>query len=425
MKRIICLIMALVLAISLCACGGGLSDGENLTKGFKRSESIAEYNFVSGEDIMPEDYEQYISGATDFAVKLLAESAQEGENLVVSPVSVSEALSVLANGAADKTRTELRNVLASGASIDLINICSHYLNSRLTAFNSEDGYFRTANSLWFNDTFDVKSAFLQTSVNYYDTGLFRIPFAEEDAVEKINGWVSENTDGEIENVLDTIDENAKALIVNAVVLSDAWTTPYKDTQVSEGVFHGAKGDAQTEFMTSVEYYISSSYAQGFVKGFENIPCKFAAILPNEDTDITEFVNNLTGNRLTALLESQAPMETCVASLPEFSISSDLDLADSLQAVGINRAFDYATADFSSLSNTGQVYINKITQDAFIEVGPQGAKAGAATVVELTDSLAATEETPEKELVFDRPFVFVIYDNESNIPVFMGVVNNIG
>lgn len=425
MKRVICIIMAFVLVLSLCACtdSSGISDNENLLTDFKRSEDVPAYNFTSGEEIIPEDYAKYTEGATDFAVKLLAENAKEGENLVISPLSVSSVMSVLANGASDKTRTQLRNALAAGADTDLINTCSHYLSSRLTAFNSEEGYFKTANSLWFNDTFDVKSSFLQTTANYYDAGVFRIPFAEGSAADKVNGWVAENTEGEIEKVIDGIDVDSAALVINTALLNDAWATPYHSTQT--GTFHGANGDTQAEFMSSVEYYISTSYGEGFVKGFENVPCKFAALLPAEGEDVTEFVKNLTANRLTALLESQSPMERCVASLPEFSIETRLELADSLRALGIENAFDRDKADFSNLSNSGRVYIDKVTQDAFIEIGPQGAKAGAATVADIKYSLSENPELPEKELSFDRPFVFVIYDNESNIPVFMGIVNNVG
>ncbi|MBQ7999644.1 MAG: serpin family protein [Ruminococcus sp.] len=426
MKRIICTVMALILVLALCACGGDslVSGDENLRKGYDRSEDIPVYDFLSEEHTTPENYEKYAEGAIDFGVKLLAENVQDGENVVLSPVSVSSVLALLANGAADKTRSEIRNVIASGADVDLINTGEYYLGRRLVAFNSEDGYFKNANSLWFNDTFDVKSPFLQTSANYYDVGVFRVDFTQEDTAEKINGWVSENTDGEIDKLLDEVEGDSAALVINTALLNDAWATPYSDTQISEGEFHGAKGDTQAEFMTSKEYYISTSYAEGFIKGFENVPCKFAALLPKDGQDITEFVQKLTGNRFTALLDSQSPMETCIVTLPQFSVESRLELADSLKLMGINGMFDASKADFSNLSNTGQVFVSKVTQDAFIEVGPQGAKAGAATVAEILYGSAQIPELPEKELTFDRPFVFVIFDNESNIPVFVGVVNNI-
>ncbi len=424
MKRAICIVMTLILAVSLCACTDKslISGDENLKKDFDRSEDVPVYDFLSQEHTTPENYEKYSQGAIDFGVNLLAESAQEGENIVVSPVSVSSVLALLANGAANKIRNEIRNAIAQGADIDLINTSEHYLNNRLTSFNSEEAYFKSANSLWFNDTFDVKSSFLQTSANYYDAGVFRIPFESNDAVDKVNGWVSENTEGEIDKVIEELSENSAALVINTALLDDAWATPYYSTQT--GTFHGAEGDTQAEFMTSQEYYISTSYGEGFIKGFENIPCKFAALLPKEGQDIAEFVKTLTGNRFSALLESQSPMETCMAKLPEFFVDTHIELADSLKAMGINTMFDMNKADFSNISNTGQVFVSKVTQDAFIEIGPQGARAGAASVADIKYGSSEVPELPEKELTFDRPFVFVIFDNESNIPMFMGIVNNV-
>lgn len=425
MKRIVCVFMALILVLSLCACGGNslITGDENLRKAFDRSEDVPVYDYLSQEHTTPENYEKFAQGAIDFGVRLLGESATADENIVISPVSVSAVLSVLANGASGKTSTEIRNAIADGASVDLINTGAHYLNSRLTAFNSDEGYFKSANSLWFNDTFDVKSSFLQTSSNYYDAGIFRIDFSEDGAVDKVNGWVSENTDGEIDKVLEEIEGDSAAFVINTALLNDAWATPYVTTQ--RQTFHGAKGDTQAEFMSSQENYLSTSYAEGFVKGFKNIPCKFVALIPKEEQDVTAFARGLTGNRFTALLESQSPMETCIASIPEFSVDTHIELADSLKAVGIKEMFDVNKADFSNLSNTGQVFINKVTQDAFIEIGPQGARAGAASVADLMYGSANFPELPEKRLNFDRPFVFAIFDNESNIPVFMGIVNNVG
>lgn len=427
MKRVLCLILAMFLLLSLFGCGDDslLSSDANLKKDFDRSDVVADYDFLSENHTTPENYSKYTEGQAEFAARLLSESIKDGENTVVSPASVSAVMSLLANGAGGKTSSEIRKAIAGGADTDLINICSHYLSERLSAFNNEEGYVNLANSLWFNDKFDVKSAFMQTATNYHNADIFRLDFAQEDVLSKVNGWVSDKTKGEIESILDELDKNSPAVVVNTALLEDVWATPYNKFQMSEDVFHGAKGDTQAEFMTSEEYYVSTAYAEGFVKGFKNIPCKFAAFMPVGDESITDFAKNLTGNRFTSLIESQQPMERCFAKLPAFSIESELEMVDVLKATGVNAMFDPEKADFSNLSSTGEVYVSDITQKAFIEVGPQGAKAGAATAAVLAAGSAPDGSEKEiKEIVFDKPFVFAIYDNESNVPVFMGVVNNV-
>ena len=420
MKKILCLIVAVMMLGSVCACTG---DENSLLKGYEKSKSITEYDYLSGEDNMPENYDKYIKGSADFSFDILRAtvSSKQEENTLVSPYSLSAALSLLSNGASDGTRKELRNALASGMEQEDINICTHYLSGRLSAFNTEDAKLTSANSLWFNDNFDVKSAFLQTAVNYYDADVQRVLFSEEDAAEKINNWISEKTDGEVTDAVNGLDETAQAIIVNAVLLDDEWATPYPDGSVNTGTFYGVNGEEEASFMTSAEQYLSTAYAQGMTKGFKNLPLRFAAIMPAEDMDINEFLEGLTGSKWLALLESQELASVCKATLPEFELRVKNDLRGSLEELGITRIFDAEKADFSNMSNAGKVSVSSVVQDAFVKIGPKNVKAGAATAIQGNGASAPGTEDM-KELVFDKPFVFVIYDNESGIPVFTGLVN---
>lgn len=424
MKRFVCALMCVVIIFSLFACSKGESRSEHsLLDGYEKAENITEYNFVSGEDILPEGYENYAKGAAGFAFSLLAQGAQQGKNIVISPYSVSNALLLLANGSAGKTQKELLTTLA-GVNMDTVNASVHYLNSRLTAFNGEDSKFVSAESLWLNDSFDVKNTFLQTSVNYYDAEVMRLDLSDSGAADEINGWISDSTDGEITDLIDDIGADTLAMIVNAVLMQDSWATPYTELQLKEGTFHGTSGDTTATYMNSTESYISTTYAEGFVKGFENLPLKFAAIIPSEDISVEEFVQGLTATRWQALLDSQTATDFCSASMPQFEVEYKNDLCDMLKALGVNAVFDANSADFSLLSNTGSPYVSKVTHEAFITVGPLGAKAGAATSAEVKFTSAPDEE-PMPEVTLDRPFVFVIYDNESGIPVFTGIINNVG
>lgn len=421
MKRILCVLLCAVMVLLLVACNKNTSgrSEHSLLGEYKKSENIPEYDFMSGEDIMPEDYEKYSQGMMDFSFSLLSSSAKNG-NTVVSPVSVSNVLSLLLNGANTSTAKEIRQTMGM-SDTELINTGNHYLISRLNAFNGEESSFKSADSLWFDDSFDVKAAFLQTAVDYYNAEVMRVDLADKDTEGKINEWVSDNTDGEIPDLIKNLDKDIVMLLVNAVLMQDEWAIAYTEDQLQDGVFNGTEGESDVVYMSSDEHYISSSYAKGFVKGFKNLPLKFVALLPEGDVTAEEFTENLTSARWQELLASQQATSFCAASLPEFSFGFDADLTDSLKAMGINKAFDSNKADFSQLSNTRKPYVSKVQHNAFIEIGPMGAKAGAATVAEMKDTSALVEIPVLK---FDRPFVFVICDNESNIPVFAGIVNNI-
>ncbi len=417
MKRLFCLLMLVFMLCSLCACN---KDDHSLLNDYKKSEDIPVYDFTSGEAETPEDYGDYTVGATEFAFDLLAQLASNEDNVVLSPHSAATALSMLANGAADSTRKQLRNVLCQGEDMDAVNSGNYYLNTRLSSFNTKNWKMTSANSLWLDDSFDVKPAFLQNAVNYYDADVQRVVL--KDAKDIINRWISENTGGEIQNAVGDIAEDTKAIIVNAVLFDDEWVTPYEEGDIKDDIFHGAKGDTTASYMTSEEAYLETTYAQGFTKGFANLPLKFAALLPAEDTEITQFAENLTATRWQTLLDSQRSTVFCKASIPQFDMKTQYSLTDSLKALGITDAFDKDKADFSALSNSDKIFISDVTQDAFVRINAKGAKAGAATVIKGNATSVPSEEV--KTLKFDRPFVFVIYDNESGTPIFTGIVNTI-
>ncbi len=419
-------------AISLILCGfvlmslfgcSSLKGSETLLAGYERSASIPVYDFTSADTAKPEGYDSFCEGIEEVSFTLLSELSDDEENIVISPYSLISSLAMVTNGTSDNTRTQLRKTLFSGEDTSVINEGSYYLSSRLSAFNSKEGYLKSANSLWFNDEFDVKSQFLQTVKNYYDAEVMRVPFEDGSSVDKINSWVSSNTDGEIPELLKELDADAMAVIINTVLMEDVWSTEYEDSDIHEGTFNGTKGTQDATYMTSTEAYISSIYAEGFIKNFRNTPLRFAAFMPKEDISIGEFMESFTQSRYETLIASQTATDTCVATIPQFEIRTRVDdLSESLKDMGITDAFDPDKADFSNLTNTGDVYLSQVVQEAFVQIGPKGAKAGAATASVMNTMSLPPED--EIKLNFDRPFVFVIYDNESAVPVFIGVVNNL-
>ena len=102
----------------------------------------------------------------------------------------------------------------------------------------------------------------------------------------------------------------------------------------------------------------------------------------------------------------------------------MSLNDSLKEMGMPSAFD-ANADLSKIGKSayGNLYIGNVIHKTFIAVDEKGTKAGAATVVEITNESAAIVEDP-KTVILDRPFVFMIIDNETKLPIFMGTVESV-
>ena len=110
-------------------------------------------------------------------------------------------------------------------------------------------------------------------------------------------------------------------------------------------------------------------------------------------------------------------------MPKFSFDYVTSMVDTLKVMGMEKAFG-ADADFSEMgkSKYGGLYINDVVQKTFIAVDEQGTKAGAATLVEVRCGSAAPEEI--YYVTLNRPFVFMILDMETKIPVFIGAVTDL-
>ncbi|MBQ7386206.1 MAG: serpin family protein [Ruminococcus sp.] len=412
-KSVICILLS-VLCLSLCCC---TAENKSLTADYSRSGAVPVYDFFAEESVTPENYQEFTSAYMDFAANLLKNSSSD-ESVVLSPLSLYTALSMTANGASGKTLRELEKAMGQDLNISEINTFIHYLNERVKVLNNEEGFVNSANSLWIRDNYSVKAQFLQTVVNYFDAEVFRT----ELKAEEINSWIENKTDGEITDMLSALDKDTALVLVNALLFDDEWLTPYEENDVYDAGFRGINGEEFVSFMSSNEMLIESKDAKGMIKSYKNTPCKFVAILPDEKISIDEYVESISGAKLENLLNSASGVNRCVAHVPEFSLRSKLSLTDTAKAMGMELMFT-DEANFDALTMSENLKVTDILQESFVDVSPKGTKAGSSTAVVMEDSAAAPQDF--EVLKFDRPFIFMIVENENNLPLFIGTVNSIG
>ena len=419
-KGIAAALCGLTVLLSFAGCNAAsiLSDKDDLLKDYEKSATVEIYNFTSGEAAAPENYQKYTENLTDFSLRLLLSSLKEGENQSVSSLACAHTLSLLLNATGSSTATELKRLIAKNLDLNTLNLCSYYQNSRLTAFNTDtEGYFEEA-ALWFNDSFSVKATYLQTVKNYYNSHLVRKVLSDSDTAGKINALTSESTKGGISEIVSEPLADTTVLAISAAYLKDSWVTPYTSDRLSEGIFKGTEGEETASFMTSNERYISSDFAEGFIKSLKNTPVKFAAIMPKGDENIEEFISTLSYSRLYSLLMEGSATSFCTATVPEFEVTSTLDLDGILKGLGIEKAYSKESANFSSLSTMSGISLSDFREGSKIAITPAGTEK-ADTVGEPDTEFSETEN----KLVFDKPFMFVFFDNESGAPLIMGVINN--
>lgn len=408
-KRIFAMIVAMLFFITGCS---PKIQGEDLMREVKQDEKpvvqMSEVNSVA---------------LTDFAVRLFQASAEEGNNTLISPLSVLSALAMTANGANEDTLSQMESVF--GMKTEELN---QYLYSYINALPQGEKYkLNLANSIWFIDDerFTVKEGFLQMNKDFYGADVYKAPF-DNTTVKDINNWVKEKTDDMIPEILDKISHNEVMYLINALAFEAEWASAYRGNQIRDGIFTKEDGQKQdVKFMCADEnVYLEEENATGFVKYYKDNKYAFVALLPKEGVSINEYVKSLNGENLNRLLTNSLNT-TVKTSIPKFEGEYLTEMSEVLNKMGMTDAFDGDKADFTGLGTSakGNIYINRVLHKTFISVAEKGTKAGAVTVVAMGVKTAFVEEEP-KIVCLDRPFVYMLIDCETNIPFFVGTMMNL-
>lgn len=356
----------------------------------------------------------------DFAAELLVK-CYDGGNTLLSPLSVLGALGMTAGGAEGETLAQMESVLGMRA---------EEIAAYLAAFEnggSDKAKLSIANSLWVREDLKVREEFLQKNTDGYGASIFKTAFGDDTAAQ-INKWVEEHTDGLVKDILDRVPAVAVMYLVNALAFDAEWETLYEENNVRAHDFTDADGKkSEAEMMYSEESrYLEDENTTGFIKYYAGRRYAFAALLPNENISIADYVASLDGEKLTSLLEN-VQNQTVDAGLPRFESEYAVTLNDALVKMGMTDAFDDSKADFSGmaeLDDGNSLCISRVLHKTFIAVDERGTKAGAATVVEMTEGAAYMPEQP-KEVILDRPFVYMLVDCENgNAPIFIGVTASV-
>jgi serpin B len=362
------------------------------------------------------------SAVADFSVKLFQSSASADTSTLLSPLSVLCALAMTANGAKNETLTQMEDVF--GLSVPALN---EYMHTYLEHLSSSDKCkFNIADSIWFKDDsgLTVDPDFLKTNADYYGASIYKAPF-DESTLKGINNWVDDHTGHMIPEILDSISPNAVMYLINALAFDAEWQTIYTETQIQDGTFTAESGETQdVKMMHGEEHqYLDDGSATGFIKYYAGQKYAFAALLPNEDVPIHDYIASLTGEGLMSTLENaqSVPVNTVI---PKFKSESSLEMSDILKSMGMTDAFDPDSADFAGLgqSKNENIFIGEVLHKTYIAVDERGTKAGAATAVAMNATSALADQP--KAVYLDRPFVYLLIDCETNLPIFIGTTMDV-
>ena len=369
----------------------------------------------------------FVESQMEFSVDLFKEVVKNGENenLMISPLSVSTALAILAEGSDTKTKEELESTLSGYLSLEeLTDFLSSYLKNLPTG---EKCKFVYANAIWANekDGLKINEDFLKFASDTYGADIKKGPFTNK-TVWEINKWVYKNTDGMIDKILKELPPDAVMCILNAVAFDAEWKDRYEKDDIEKKTFTSYSGKEQKiDFMNSREEYLfEDEYAAGFKKKYKGGNYSFVALLPYEGVDVNDYVSQLTPRGIKEMLDNYTYADVH-ASIPKFESEYEVEMNDILKGLNLNHMFDKKEADFSKLgvSDGKNIYVHEVKHKTYILVDEVGTKASAVTSV-IMNELATAAPSEPVEIILDRPFVYMIIDESTNLPVFMGVLYDV-
>lgn len=324
---------------------------------------------------------------------------ESNDNTLVSPLSMAYLLSMIQSGAKGSTLNELNIALD---------------NYDLQPMENIDSKISMANSMWINNKYknDINNTFATAlKINYHSEVLYD----EFINADNINKWVSEKTYNMINELFPSDSVNSVDTImalVNAIGINFKWDEEFDCNKTLMGNFL----DKNVYMMSSNEKYIESDYYTGFIKDYkklsDNSQYEFIGLLPKKD--IQDVINNLSNDVIKkSITESEANIQ-----IPRFKYEYNVNnLKSILESLGIKDMFNKEKANFGGIAE--DIYVSSIVQKTYIDFMESGTKAAASSGGAF-DIKSAAEE---KEVIFNKPFVYLIRKKGSNNIYFIGVVNS--
>ena len=419
MFRNILFVMLCIMTLAGCAV--------NPTPTAQSGNLTGKLAYETAPQFIEAELQQLAVSQNEFANAIFAYQAQAKENLVISPYSLYQALSMLYAGAAGETASEMRLAMRLPWEDARVHRLVNALNQQLLASagsDEEQGFkLQMANALWAAHDFFYEQAFLDTLSQNYDTGLRTLDFTDANAASNaINAWVAEQTEQKITQLAEPsmFSADTALALTNAVYFKAAWLYPFNEATTANAPFTLLNGAQQNVPTMRLSEMLKASVTEEltivqlpYAGGTMVMEILMPSLDSWNDPDALAQLWSAQG------VLSELQPENVSLSLPKFSIKTPImDMIPALNANGMRLAFT-EEADFSGISGDQSLFVSTIAQKAFIDVNELGTEASAATIAVVSPKSAPGGEP--LQINIDRPFIFQIRDTATGTVLFIGTV----
>jgi serpin B len=372
---------------------------------------------------------ELVAGNSAFAFDLYQRLREEQDgNLFYSPYSISLALAMTYAGARGETEQQMAATMHYTLPQERLHPAFNALDTALTSYrddDEEDGFqLRIANAIWGQEGYKFLPTFLDTLAENYGAGLRTLDFVNktEAARQTINDWVSEQTEEKIQDLIPKgmLDPLVRLVLTNAIYFNGKWVLPFEKNNTRDEPFTLLDGSTvSVPMMSQIENF---KYAEG--DGYQ------AVELPYRDSNVSmllvlpgtgqfeEIEGAFSAKSITAITEDLTPQKVHLF-VPKFTFESEFNLSETLIQMGMPAAF--GNADFSGMTGNHDLFISDVLHKAFVAVDEEGTEAAAATAVIMVEAEPMIQDAILMKL--DRPFLFLIRDNDGGTMLFIGRVLN--
>jgi serpin B len=424
MKKIILFLIVPALIFGLMGCAPAVSivSGDEIKSDKPR-------------DIAPvvaaADLAQLVEGNNTFAFRLYQALRQKDGNLFYSPYSISEALAMTYAGARGDTETSMAEALNFVLSQERLHPAFNSLDLQLKqrgegsqGTDGEGFRLNVVNAIWGQKDYIFLDQFLDVLAQNYGAGLRIVDFIgqTEQSRTTINDWVSDQTEGKIEDLIPqgALNELTRLVLTNAIYFNAAWEHPFEEEATTDGIFHLLDGSDVTVPMmkqTDSFRYAEGANYQAVEMLYDGGELSMVILLPGEGQFDT-FESALSADIVKDIIDNLNTSQVLL-TMPKFEYESSLGLKDTLTILGMGVAFT-ENADFSGMDGERGLLIQDVLHKAFVSVDEAGTEAAAATAV-IVGATGMPADT--FEVTMDRPFVYLIRDIQTDSIIFVGRVAN--
>ncbi|MBI4649468.1 MAG: serpin family protein [Bacteroidia bacterium] len=358
-----------------------------------------------------------------FAFELFARLDSGKNNIFISPFSISSALSMTYAGARTITEKEMQKVLHFDSVQNTFHQRFSSVIEKMKEINLQKGIeLRNTNGLWAQKNYRFSNDFFNLLGKFYFSEIHYADFVKktEKSRAAINRWVEKETNLKIKELLKpgSVDANTMLVLVNAIYFYGTWQNKFNPEKTTKDKFYIDKDQTiEIDFMHQHEkfFYFEDKIFQAVELPYAGNKLSMFVILPNNG-DITGFISGFDLAKYNEMVFTSREAKVDI-SMPKFKITGEYDLEEYLSLMGMPSAFG-SGADFSGMTGSKGLFIDKIKHKAVIEINEEGTEAAAATAVIMRKNAMIS-----KKFLANHPFIFIIKDNTTGSVLFLGKVEN--